>query len=283
MSPYLSIVQGIGGVVTEDLIRRLHDSAFNTAALAKNTGADVELVVVEWNMPTVVDLTKDIAWTESLTPIRIIHVPRELHASMDNPNRLRYHEMRPKNIGIRRAHGEFVLSCNPDDLFSEEMFSFFARKNLLHGHFYRANRHDTKDGKVYRVCHATGCYPPEATEEQIRTPQYGAAAWSKDMLHFNGSGDFLLMSKDDWFAIHGNPERPWNHTVDGESVYLAHSKGLKQIVLKHPFYHPNHERTLNISETGKVIAPSWSDAKPHYTENGDSWGYAGMEFKESLL
>lgn len=163
------------------------------------------------------------------------------------------------------------------------MYEFFARKLLQHGHFYRANRHDTKDGKVYRVCYATGCYPPGATEAEIRVPKPGAAPYSPDMLHYNGAGDFLLMGTDEWFAMHGNPERVWNHTADGESVWLAHTKGFKQIVLGHPFYHTEHERTLNISTDGQLVAPAWHDAHPHATENGEGWGFEGMEFPETVL
>lgn len=158
------------------------------------------------------------------------------------------------------------------------MFTWFAAKLLNPGHFYRANRHDTRDGHVYRIAYATGCYPPGATEAQIRVPHIHGCPWSPDMLHFNASGDFMLMSRDDWFRIRGNPERDYNHSVDGQTVWLAHTMGLKQIVLPYPFYHPDHVRTLN-----HAYAPEWDDKKPHTKQNDENWGFAGVEFEETVL
>ncbi len=279
MNPYLSIVTGVGGDLQHGLLERLYQSFKNIADLTIKTRASIELVIVEWNFAGT-------NWAgirpRRAFPARVIHAGH-LHMTYPNPNKLAYFEMAPKNIGIRRSRGEFVLCTNPDDLFSEELFAFFARKLLQRGHFYRINRSDTRDGKVFRVCYKTGCYPPGATEAQINTPQPGAGPYSPDMLHFNAAGDFMLMAKDEWFKIHGNPERPHNHTVDGETVYLAHTHGLKQIVLPYEMLHPDHERTLNINSEGKLIAPDWDGAHPYALKNGEDWGFAGMEFEETVL
>lgn len=284
MTPYLSIVMGVGGNVTEDLIQRLVNSATNIGELVKKTKADCEIVIVEWNVPEDNPLEGFTFFRDSgiEMPVRRIHAGH-VHATYPNPNKLAYFEMAPKNIGIRRARGEFVLSTNPDDLFSEELFSFFSRKLLQRDRFYRINRSDTRDGKVFRVCRATGCYPPEATPEEIIVPQPGAGPYSPNMLHFNAAGDAMLMAKDDWFKIHGNPEREWNHTVDGETVWLAHTHGLKQVVLPHAMLHPDHERTLNINADGELIAPDWDGARPHCRQNDENWGFAGVEFEETAL
>jgi hypothetical protein len=47
-----------------------------------------------------------------------------------------------KNIGIRRARGEFVLATNPDLLFSDNVVSFMASDKLLPDVMYRIDRHD---------------------------------------------------------------------------------------------------------------------------------------------
>lgn len=280
MNPYLSIVMGVGGNVTEDLLDRLNVSATETTKLAKQVGLEMELVIVEWNMEP---MDHDNVMPFTKIPIRIIHAGH-VHATYQNPHSLKYFEMPAKNIGIRRAHGEFVLSTNPDDLFTRELFEFFASNSLRHGFFYRANRHDTKDGKVYRVCHATGCHPPGANRAQIEVSQPGAAPYSPSMLHFNASGDFLLMAKDDWFNIHGNPERDYNHTLDGEAVWLAHTHGLQQVVLPHPVYHPDHQRSLNIGPEGNFVGPTdWDDSQPYAVENPDTWGFRDVTFEESVL
>ncbi len=277
MNPYLSIVMGIGGNVTEDLSARLANSVMNLNALVRQTYLSMELLIVEWNTPRIGFRIDDPSFR-----IRVIHVPQELHKQVPNPHALNYFEWYPKNIGIRRAHGEFVLSTNPDDIFSKELFSFFSRRLLQAGIFYRVNRHDTIDGKVYRVCRPTGCFAPDATEEQIKVNHPNACPWSPDMIAYNAAGDFTLMSKEDWFKIHGNPEREYSHTIDGQTLWLAHLKGMKQILLPYPVFHPEHPRTLNIAN-GQFVGPEWDDNKPFTKENGEGWGFADMEFEETIL
>ena len=141
MTPYLSVVLGIGGHLTDDLLARL------SASLRTNYAPDTEVVIVEWNV-SLRDFGRVAASIKgNLMPVRIIHAPRELHAQLPNPHGFRYFEMAPKNIGIRRALGEFVLCTNPDDLWSPGLGEFFARQELQHGYFYRVNRYDTRDGK----------------------------------------------------------------------------------------------------------------------------------------
>ena len=43
-----------------------------------------------------------------------------------------------KNIGIRRARGEFVLAANADDILSEALVSFISKGALNYGAYYRA-------------------------------------------------------------------------------------------------------------------------------------------------
>jgi hypothetical protein len=51
-------------------------------------------------------------------------------------------QMIGKNVGIRRARGEFVLATNIDILFSDELFQFLATRSLKHGEMYRVDRWD---------------------------------------------------------------------------------------------------------------------------------------------
>jgi hypothetical protein len=47
-----------------------------------------------------------------------------------------------KNVGIRRARGEFVLATNPNLLFSDNVTAFMAFDKLLSNVIYRIDRHD---------------------------------------------------------------------------------------------------------------------------------------------
>lgn len=283
MKPYLSICMGIGGNLSDDLLERLRNSTRRFGVCEKEYSINMELVVCEWNV-SLRDCGKVERAIECSYPTRIIHVPRELHEKAYNPHGFRYFEFFPKNIGIRRARGEFVLSTNPDDLWSEELAAFLGLHNLKHGHFYRVNRHDMRDGKVFRICYPTGAYGPNASEEEIRKPcSPRACAWSEDMLHYSAAGDFTLMSRDDWFAIHGNPEREYSDSIDGQTLWLAHQKGLKQVILPFPLYHPDHERTLNLVDGKTQFNSNWDDHFPHAKMNGEDWGFRNMVFEETVL
>lgn len=106
--------------------------------------APAELVLVEWNPP--VDrprLAEALKWRASdWCDVRIIEVPHDLHSTLEHSDRLQLFQMIGKNVGIRRARGEFVLATNIDILFSDELMTFLTSKHLDHHHVYRVNRVD---------------------------------------------------------------------------------------------------------------------------------------------
>jgi len=132
-----------------------------------------ELVLVEWNPPA--DrrpLIEELKWPSELGPceIRIITVPREVHAQIPHGDSLPLFQMIAKNVGIRRARGQFVLATNIDILFSDEVM-LFMRDKLQTGYLFRADRCDVPTevpagvpfGEVLAFCreqtfriHATG-------------------------------------------------------------------------------------------------------------------------------
>lgn len=276
--PYLSVAMGIGGVLTEDLLDRLETSIWTNVALANTYLLPVEFIICEWN-----GRLPEMEWPNvGICRIRILHTGK-LHSQVHNPDGLRYFEWYPKNIAIRRAVCPWVLSTNPDDIWSGSFARFLSERKLEPGKFYRINRHDMIDGKVYRICYQTGCFAPDVPLEFVqKNPLPGATPWGGP--HMNAAGDFMLMEKESWFKIRGNPEKSYNHTVDGETVAVALQSGLVQEVLPFPLYHPEHERTLNYNETGQFVGPlDWSDANPCATQNGEGWGFRLRQFKETVI
>jgi hypothetical protein len=104
-----------------------------------------ELVLVEWNPPAdrprlaeVLDWPAGEGWCD----LRVVEVPHELHAGLEHSDRLPLFQMIGKNVGIRRARGEFVLATNIDIVFSDELMRFLARRSLRRGYVYRVDRFD---------------------------------------------------------------------------------------------------------------------------------------------
>lgn len=104
-----------------------------------------ELILVEWNPPQDRPRLKEVlSWpaTQGYCSVRIVEVPNELHNRLEYSDRLPLYQMIGKNVGIRRARGEFVLATNIDILFSDGLMRTLARRRLTKGVYYRADRHD---------------------------------------------------------------------------------------------------------------------------------------------
>ena len=146
MSPYLSFVvaarnDNYGG----DFLHRMQVFLNVLFGLWAKHSLDAELVIVEWNPPeNKPRLQEVIAWPKCLKPgmVRILEVPKDLHDRLPNSDRMPIFEYIAKNVGIRRARGEFVLATNPDLLFSDGLIRYLAATRLREACFYRVDRYD---------------------------------------------------------------------------------------------------------------------------------------------
>lgn len=128
------------------MLRRFRLFADNLLTLSKTYGLSGELIVVEWNPPPgprLHDVLQVYAKSDEF-PIRYIEVPPEVHASLRNSDVLPLFQMIAKNVGIRRAHGEFICATNQDILFSDQLIEFLASADLNKTCMYRCDRTDVR-------------------------------------------------------------------------------------------------------------------------------------------
>jgi hypothetical protein len=146
IAPYLSIVtvsrnDDHGGHLQERMQLFL-DSA---SEQCNRYQLPVEMIIVEWNPPAgrqpLSEVLKIPANTGFFTT-RIIVVPENLHATFNHADRLPLFQMIGKNVGIRRAKGDFILATNIDILFTDELIEFLSEKTLDPNVVYRADRLD---------------------------------------------------------------------------------------------------------------------------------------------
>ncbi|HLK21924.1 MAG TPA: hypothetical protein VKT81_23410 [Bryobacteraceae bacterium] len=145
-SPYLSVVvtarnDDHGG----SLLRRMQVFVDAWINQAKRHNLPSELIVVEWNPPADREsLATALRWPVDTGPchVRIIEVPAEVHARYAHALALPLYQMIAKNVGIRRARGEYILATNIDIIFSDELMEFLAAHRLEHGKMYRIDRTD---------------------------------------------------------------------------------------------------------------------------------------------
>jgi hypothetical protein len=144
--PYLSVVVAArnddhGG----NFLRRIQIFVAGWIAQSQRHGLSSELIVVEWNPPPDKPrLSEVLQWPPDFGPceVRFVEVPPELHQRYAHADALPLYQMIAKNVGIRRARGQFVLATNIDILFSDELMAFLARKELEQGRMYRIDRLD---------------------------------------------------------------------------------------------------------------------------------------------
>lgn len=145
-APYLSVVvtarnDDHGG----NLLGRMQAFVNGLLMQCERYRVPTELVLVEWN-PLVdrAGLAEALDWSKrnAFADVRIITVPHEIHRRLKHWEALPLYQMIAKNVGIRRARGEFVLATNIDLLFSNELFEYLAGRRLEHGKMYRVDRWD---------------------------------------------------------------------------------------------------------------------------------------------
>ena len=161
-----------------DMLRRFQIFAETLLEQANRYSLAGELVVVEWNPPAGPRLHEvlKLRVKSDCFSIRFIEVPAEAHEAIRNADVIPLFQMIGKNVGIRRARGEFVLATNPDILFSDAVMAFMASDRLLPDVMYRIDRHDVPaevpdpeaiekklawcDANVLRVHRRRGSFPP---------------------------------------------------------------------------------------------------------------------------
>ncbi len=279
MAPYISIVvTGRNDNHGGDMTRRMRMFMTGLMHQCNSYRLPMELVFVEWNPPLDKPLLKEVLPTPAqgdYLTLRYIVVPPELHLNLKNNDRIHLHQMIAKNVGIRRAKGEFVLSTNLDILFSDEIVKFFSKRKLDKNRFYRTNRCDIPETideslshekrlefckknvlkrwglnpnfqhnvgfpgifNIFIIHHFTRLFNKLLRKYffPLNSPTTGN--------DYFASGDFTLMSKDAWDRIDGYMELDiFPLHIDSLALDAALAIGLKQQVLpkEQCVYHIHH-------------------------------------------
>jgi hypothetical protein len=233
----------------------------------------VELILVEWNPPKdrpSLERALSLPGPSQYFIVRIITVPYEVHKKFQNSDKLAIFQMIGKNVGIRRARGQFILATNIDILFSNELIEYISSRQLEPGKFYRVNRVDCESnipakvpvGKKLEYCRThiirtngkyyllTGSNLTALFKDILRSPgligYYMKNFINKTKiprLHYNACGDFTLMAKEHWHTLRGYPElEMFSLHIDSLFLICASYSGLNEEVLRSPkeIYHIEH-------------------------------------------
>jgi glycosyltransferase involved in cell wall biosynthesis/GT2 family glycosyltransferase len=232
-------------------------------AFANRSRLRCEIIIVEWNpRQDRARFRESLRWPDDLghVDLRFIEVPPELHRALPNADRIPIFEYIAKNVGLRRARGQFLLATNPDLFFSPALMRWLARTALSPERFYRIDRRDLSEEipshlslsrqlrfsarHVGHVHALFGSYRPGDTDgirrlrdeyDRSMHDQTGEA----DGLHRNAAGDFFLMDREWWNRLRGYPELYTHAHIDAILCWMASSAGVVQEIL------PSHSRLFH--------------------------------------
>lgn len=306
-TPYLSIViVGRNDDYGVNFIERMNIFIRSLDYQVKKHPSDfLELIIVEWNpLPDRAPL-KDVILIPKNYTVRVITVPPKIHSSLDDiygP----VLEFYGKNVGIRRAQGEFILVSNPDILFTQQLIDFIAKKDLDYGTvIYRADRYDYH-GEGIENC-TEEQYIPFALKNtfQVHTHPETIPVTNNSSLFSlektqdtdnvrrsiatNASGDFILSHRNNFYKAYG---LAWESSVSRGHVdsfsmvrLFDIAKINQQQIFTSPFciFHMDHSRKPNDITWDPDLArkvTGWAGwfAQPSWFQ--DNWGLADCKFDE---
>lgn len=283
-------------------------------------GLAAEVVVVDYNPPVGAPHLRD-ALSELVPavsiPVRFIIVPNEFHLQFEGSNKNPLFEFIAKNIGARRALGEYVVAMNPDIVLSEALIRALAKQPLDPKNYYRANRHDIRPKFI----------DPSLSPEQVeafcarnttkvlhagRTKYVSYRAWlhrfvhgrtlrsflflpllnglhsykDEEFLHENAAGDFLMAHKEAWNASGGYDEIPLGSgTLDSYLLYVMYCLGYGESIFSEPIYHVEHEygkggRPLASFQKFRTDVDVMLETHVLYKTPNPEWGFPKETFPE---
>ena len=273
--PYLSIIltgrnDDFGGDFNVRLFRAL---AFNHRVLT-SAGVSHEFVFVEWRPVEHKPYLAVVLQHEfpSLADGRLLSyvVDVRYHEAFSLNPKLQFQEFIAKNIGIRHARGEFLLTTNTDIFLGRELVARLARKEFERRVLYRTERIDLKSNCSFNEIDWDVLEDERnhETVNRIRPPCYT-----------NASGDFLFLDGDTYRHLRGFNEiyRVAKVHMDSNFCMKAYTSGIPLMAVDTPVYHVG-EGTLN-SQAGlyrdRPGEAPWGNVRWKHNviyENDEGWG-----------
>jgi hypothetical protein len=311
--PYISfVVVGRNDNYGYKFLERFQFFINNLSFLCKKNNLSAELIVIEWNPPKNEKKLWDALEIPSspLFTCRFIEISKSLHETYKNNGNYPLLEYPGKNIGIRKAKGEFVLITNPDIIFSNEMISFFSKKELERRTLYRASRFDLpidipsglNDDRLLEFCEKKwntkwdmrfGRHP-RGLKKILYIPRMISRFLFPFMFkkylpykyHGGMPGDFTLLHKRDWEMLGGYPEIGWSTLLDFYILIFSIVKFGKIKRLPYPIYHQYHDgripRYANFNEYLEDSLKMLMGRKL-IKNNKKPWGLKGKNLNEIVF
>jgi hypothetical protein len=192
-----------------------------------------EIVIIDWNPPKdkiKLNQALRVHLDNQYCHVRVIEVPSEIHAGYKHFEKRPIHGAVAFNVGIRRAHGKFVLPKVTDSFYSDAVIEFIANQMLNEKKLYRCERYDLHTDFLDQIN-----VIEDLNEENFRKQidfihRKEMQEHGLPMLHTNAAGDFQLTSKSNFFKVRGYFETKdiFSHDVDGFLSFSLNACGVEE-------------------------------------------------------
>lgn len=280
-----------------------------------------ELVFVEYNPPAdKKHIFEELTIADNrFLQVRFVTVPAEFHQKLPDHEKVTVCEFIGKNIGARRAKGEWIVATNPDTLYGDELFDFLASDKLDKSCFYRINRRDLSTNFIDPALSA-GQILLHADKNVIKilyndkTSYVSYREWlstfihgrtrktfmqcplfnvfrqiktDESVIHQNAAGDFLLVHRDAFDKANGYDERTVGSGVlDSYILYMLYCQGYSQKIVDAPLYHiyHHHKGVVYLASHAKLMedAKKMLETKIPYKQPNPDWGFPSWKFSETV-
>jgi hypothetical protein len=278
-APLLSIVltgrnDGYGG---DFLVRLTRTLQFNHRQLDER-GITHEIVFVEWAPPRdrrpLIDVLFEACPRLDRRLFAWYVVDPEYQTVLSLNPRLEYLEFLAKNVGVRRARGQYVLTTNCDVYLGRRVLETIKCAELKPRVLYRAPRHDLT---LSMTC------APDWNVLEDRRNLAGPEHVLKPPYMGSATGDFVMLDRKSFHEIRGFNEiyRVARIGIDRNILVKALSAGFTIADIGGPVYHENHAGSYRLNPgayTGREREAPWGDRRWHsggvsYV-NPPGWGLA---------
>jgi hypothetical protein len=163
--------------------RLMATTRYNLSRLERRR-IDAELIFVEWNpLPDRPFLSEKIV--AEFDSARCFVVDASVHRLVSGNRHIQVYEYPGKNVGARRARGDWLLITNPDDFFGDDVIDFLATGAFEKDTLYRAGWIEIDD------------------PAQINGPNPAPPRREDPPPYLTNSGDFIMCSKSLFDRIGG--------------------------------------------------------------------------------
>jgi hypothetical protein len=247
-----------------------------------------EVILVDWNSPhgvPMIDQIKD--FVQPTGKLRCITVDKGFVAANLPKEAQPCCEVLARNVGIRRAKGDWIVSCNIDNIPTP-----FSEQTLDPKKIYTIAKWNVPEN--IHLIHLLNLSPSDKIsaliqnrnilEKMERIEKYDPADRYSLVI---GCGDFQAAHRSVWNTIRGFEEALYHRCFSDSNVQakVANLKGHSVELLDIDWFHLEHKNNPYFwTKDNTIIRNNKEDAFNKYvvTHNSELWGYADKTFEESV-